>query len=256
MKKLKDDKRHIPYQRGNQRDKSPHYVFLYSDDEVEDEEIPLQLRKQHKSLPKKIEVIIVNLKPEDTLQALSLRYHCTISELKRINNIHKENEIYARRVIKIPVQPFSILTENEKLIDIDDQPDPLPSSSSSAQLIINLSDGNVSKETDINTLILNSVCEPSNKFTSNQDIDINADDETNELLAREPRDSTPEAKVIDSFKCSGADWGLSLIHLILLFLLLGIILPIIYIFYIAEHSDHHIIINNNNSNNDSLIKKI
>ncbi|CAD6208229.1 GSCOCG00010481001-RA-CDS [Cotesia congregata] len=248
MKKLNDDKRNIPYQRGNQRDKSPHYVFLYSDDEVDDEEVPLQVRK-HKSTPRKVEVIVVNLKPEDTLQALALRYHCTISELKRINSIHKENEIFARRTLKVPIQPFSILTETEKLIDIEDEPAALHPSTSNAQLIINLpkSDstlkGFVSKdESDINTLILNSVCEPVNKFTG-PDLDI--DDECNELLPGGSRDSTPEAQVINSLRCSGADWGLSFLHLLLLILLLAIVLPIIYIFYIAEHPQHIIVIDSN-----------
>ncbi|XP_076637742.1 lysM and putative peptidoglycan-binding domain-containing protein 3 isoform X3 [Colletes latitarsis] len=101
------------YQRGNQREGSPHYVFLYSDDENSENEdnIPLQPRTKPTSLPRKVEVINVQLKSEDTLQALALRYRCTISELKRINKIHKENEIFAKRFIKVPIQPFSILSE-------------------------------------------------------------------------------------------------------------------------------------------------
>lgn len=69
------------YQRGNQRDGSPHYVFLYSDDENsgDEESIPLQQRTKLTSLPRKVEVINVPLKPEDTLQALALRYRCTVS---------------------------------------------------------------------------------------------------------------------------------------------------------------------------------
>lgn len=69
------------YQRGNQRDGSPHYVFLYSDDENsgEEENISLQQRTKLTSLPRKVEVINVLLKPEDTLQALALRYRCTVN---------------------------------------------------------------------------------------------------------------------------------------------------------------------------------
>lgn len=77
--------RQMVYQRGNQRDSSPHYVFLYSDDEnSEDEEtakIPLQ--QCNKSLPRKVEVINVPLKSEDTLQALALRYRCTVKFKKK-----------------------------------------------------------------------------------------------------------------------------------------------------------------------------
>ena len=73
--------RQMVYQRGNQRDGSPHYVFLYSDDENsgDEESISLQQRTKLTSLPRKVEVINVLLKPEDTLQALALRYRCMVS---------------------------------------------------------------------------------------------------------------------------------------------------------------------------------
>ena len=72
------------YQRSSQREGSPHYVLLYSEDEnSEDEEnIPLQLHHHHASPPRKVEVINIQLKPEDTLQALALRYRCTVSLIK------------------------------------------------------------------------------------------------------------------------------------------------------------------------------
>lgn len=73
------------YQRGNQKEGSPHYVFLYSDDENsgDEENFPLQPRTGSTSTPRKVEVINVLVKPEDTLQALALRYRCTvISNLK------------------------------------------------------------------------------------------------------------------------------------------------------------------------------
>lgn len=62
------------YQRGNQRDGSPHYVFLYSDDENSEDEETIPLQQCNKSLPRKVEVINVPLKSEDTLQALALRF--------------------------------------------------------------------------------------------------------------------------------------------------------------------------------------
>lgn len=66
------------YLRG--RESSPHYVFLHSDDEsgTDEENISLQTIKRPTSL-RKIQVINVQIKPEDTLQALALRYRCTVS---------------------------------------------------------------------------------------------------------------------------------------------------------------------------------
>lgn len=78
------------YQRGNQREGSPHYVLLYSDDEHSGDEssIPLQPRIKAASLPRKVEVINVPLKSEDTLQALALRYRCTVMITRREQRIH------------------------------------------------------------------------------------------------------------------------------------------------------------------------
>lgn len=72
--------RQMVYQRGNQREGSPHYVFLYSDDEHSgtEDNIPLQPHTKITTLPRKVEVINVQLKSEDTLQALALRYRCTV----------------------------------------------------------------------------------------------------------------------------------------------------------------------------------
>lgn len=61
-------------------------MLLYSDDEYsEDEEnIPLQNRN-HAHAPRKVEVIKVEVQPEDTLQALALKYGCTVSIIMFIN---------------------------------------------------------------------------------------------------------------------------------------------------------------------------
>ncbi|XP_036332154.1 uncharacterized protein LOC118743526 isoform X2 [Rhagoletis pomonella] len=52
----------------------------------------------------------------DTLQALALRFHCSVADIKRINKIDKDNEIYARKVVKIPVTPHSILLETLPIV--------------------------------------------------------------------------------------------------------------------------------------------
>lgn len=72
--------RQTVYHRGNQRDGSPHYVFLYPDDDQSEDEEHFSLQPKNSStLPRKIEVINVQVQSEDTLQALALRYHCKVS---------------------------------------------------------------------------------------------------------------------------------------------------------------------------------
>ncbi|OAD56093.1 LysM and putative peptidoglycan-binding domain-containing protein 4 [Eufriesea mexicana] len=236
------------YQRGNQRDSSPHYVFLYSDDENsgDEETIPLQQRNKSTSIPRKVEVINVLLKSEDTLQALALRYRCTISELKRINKIHKENEIHARRFIKVPIQPFSLLTEtleenqnaqadgNEVSIST---PGEEPENAPIKDPLLNVMKNPVVIElpkAEINTIILNSVCEPLSSYNSNNSLET-ANSECDQLLTS-AESNTEKLHLTDTFRCSGDDCGLSWTQLLGFSLLLGFAGPIIYILYIAEFS--------------------
>lgn len=62
-----------------------------------------------KSTFKEIKTIDKELEEGDTLQNLAIRYHSTIHELKRINKIQNENEIYAKHYIKVPHRPFTML---------------------------------------------------------------------------------------------------------------------------------------------------
>ncbi|XP_033227425.1 lysM and putative peptidoglycan-binding domain-containing protein 3 [Belonocnema kinseyi] len=233
------------YQRGSQRDASPHYVLLYSDDEQsgDEENISLQNRSQSHSSPRKVEVIKIQLQPDDTLPALALKYRCTVSELKRINNIHKDNEIFAHRSIKVPVQPFSILTETlNKIPDGEDKNCIYELESPSTlkeEKIFNLVTTPIvvaPQRSEINNIILNSILEPLPTNETSENVE---DAEDVQLLSPSEREKTPKAHLNDTFSCSGADWGLSWPQLLGVSLLLGLAGPIIYIFYIADASNHH-----------------
>jgi len=256
--------RQMIHQRG--REGSPYYVSLHSDDEsgTDEDSIALQTIKRSTS-GRKIEVINVQVKPEDSLQALALRYRCTvsgkcdlstnkslsigkfflygwmkfqISELKRINKIDKENEIYARPYIKIPVQPFSILTET---LPEDNQGDVVAQCQEEsimrkeAQLIdLDIANAEPSNK-EINTIILNSVCEPLSSYNSANLMEL-SHTEHDRLLSDTERTKVMEPCEPDMFKCSGDTWGLSWTQLLVVSLLLGFAGPIIYILYIAEYS--------------------
>ncbi|KYM97484.1 PREDICTED: lysM and putative peptidoglycan-binding domain-containing protein 3 [Cyphomyrmex costatus] len=227
------------------RESSPHYVFLHSDDEdsADEDIISLQTIKRPTSLRRKIQVINVQVKPEDTLQALALRYRCTISELKRINKIDKENEIYAKPYIKVPVQPFSILTEtsyesqgNNAIITSEQCQEEAPATTNEQLIYLNTtSTSTESSNTEINTIILNSVCEPLSSYNSANAPEI-FHTEHDALLEDVENTGTAESCETNMFKCSGDNWGLSWTQLLVFSLLLSFAGPIIYILYIAEYS--------------------
>ncbi|CAK8676581.1 unnamed protein product [Clavelina lepadiformis] len=54
------------------------------------------------------------IQPNDTLQSFALLYGCTINDIKRANNLIKEQEFHALRRIKIPVKRHGLLTEPEE----------------------------------------------------------------------------------------------------------------------------------------------
>lgn len=97
-------------------------VYIFGDDDIcEDEDVVefemenIRSRKGQRNheLPKETETLFVkrNIEDGDTLQSLSLRYGCPVAELKRANNIIRDQEFYALTSVKIPVKKHSFLVE-------------------------------------------------------------------------------------------------------------------------------------------------
>lgn len=163
--------------------------------------------------------------------------------MKRINKIDKENEIYAKPYIKVPVQPFSILTEalpesqGNNVITTSEQCQKEAPTRMEEQLIDlgATSTSTESSNTEINAIILNSVCEPLSSYNSANTPETPYT-EHDTLLDDNENTETAESCETDMFKCSGDNWGLSWTQLLVFSLLLSFAGPIIYILYIAEYS--------------------
>lgn len=56
--------------------------------------------------------IEAKVEPGDTLASIALRFHCSVADIKRLNKIDKDNEIHARKVVKIPVTVHNVLLDN------------------------------------------------------------------------------------------------------------------------------------------------
>lgn len=238
---------------------------------------------QHKSPPvdRWLEAQIL---PGDTLQAIALRFNCSIPQLKKLNKIDKDNEIYARNVIRVPVTPHSILLETLPRVHT--------SGNSSPKNITN-TPPNVdhvpvvaSKVTLDEKLILaavsNASIQPSSsaatqfpkKSSGKQHRDLSArsneieledlHDETDELVSQplllsgEYDDSIPQPRSLrlpaNDFSCNGSDCDISWICLLVFILALCFAIPLIYVVYVAEHIDkyHHDSFNNINNHSTKL----
>lgn len=183
----------------------------------------------------------------DTLQAIALRFYCSISELKRINHIHKDNEIFARRTIKVPVTPYSVLTE---LIPVH-HPEPTPSTSSrtpnSLQELLQNNEISESDKiiptpeeselsVDCNTVVMNSTIAPSViPYT-----DVEPPEKVTEDTCLLPNNQkiSVEAVVVKELTSHGADFGLKWFHLVCFMLILGVVVPLVYIMFYLDKHEH------------------
>ncbi|CAH0401321.1 unnamed protein product [Chilo suppressalis] len=214
----------------------------------------------HKMKPQE-HYIEAQVQEGDTLQAIALRFYCSISELKRINHIHKDNEIYARRTVKIPVTPYSVLTERLPMTHPGFEPIPSTSAhiqvNNSIQELIQPSSqksNNAKEETsinnsdfaiDCNSVVMNSTLSPSLVPYTDSEV-TEAVSEDTQLLPNKQKISV-EAVVVKELTSHGADLGLKWFHLVCCMLVLGVVIPIVYVMFYLQKPDHEHI--NSTSNN-------
>ncbi|XP_050305340.1 lysM and putative peptidoglycan-binding domain-containing protein 3 isoform X2 [Anthonomus grandis grandis] len=205
------------YRRLDKRDKD-------SGDSSEGEETELFVK--NKSPRREIPTVEKIVEENDTLQSLAIRYRCSIEELKRLNNIHKENEIFARRVVKVPHRPFlealapvhisgtcSPVNSNNpataKLIDID----VLDSKLTEHQQEENLS--------EVNQIIFNSNIAHKESETS-------------------PPGIPQPDPIVSRLSCSGSDCDIPFPALIVFIICLIVAIPFILVFFAVEQHEHHL----------------
>lgn len=195
------------------------------------------------------------VKPGDTLSSLSLKSGCTISHLKRANNLMTDQDFYALSVIRIPVKRYGILSE----VLVMDNNGTTGSQETADLLGLNQDKASVVDDDDGRTSGLSissnghaDGCNDAQKFIQNLDKEVTSIKEVmvkrsggtrtslslanNEipLPLRHPISGTPVAPG-SSFHCDGADGGLTIYHALILALVICILVPVIYVFVAEEH---------------------
>lgn len=192
----------------------------------------------------------------DTLQAIALRFNCTIAELKKINKIDKDNEIFARRTIRVPITPHSVLLETLPKVHSSGNSSP-KSGSGVSQNVTSVLTTKLDEK-----LIVAAVSSASYKIDASYQNLPNAnedhpqeessksymDDDSSfrkPLLSGEYDENLPQPRPVRlpaaDFSCNGSDCDISWICLLVCILALCFAVPLIYVFYIAEHPEkyHH-----------------
>ncbi|GAB1606560.1 lysM and putative peptidoglycan-binding domain-containing protein 3-like [Argonauta hians] len=50
----------------------------------------------------------------DTVQSLSIKYSCPVSELKRVNHLIRDQDLFGRKLVKVPIRKYGHITELHK----------------------------------------------------------------------------------------------------------------------------------------------
>lgn len=156
----------------------------------------------------------------DNLNKLALQYGCKVADIKRVNNLMQEQDLFALKFIKIPVQKHSFLTET--FPEQNDPQEEVPSSSSSptgpqdrAPIEPRLQEVTyflMEADSDIEKLI---------QTTPDQEEDLSENHRKWKRcgFARRHRIS------------QGADWGIQWWNALVAMLLIGVVLPLFYFIY-------------------------
>ncbi|NP_001087174.1 lysM and putative peptidoglycan-binding domain-containing protein 4 isoform X2 [Xenopus laevis] len=159
---------------------------------------------------------------DDNLNKLALQYGCKVSDIKRVNNLITDQDIYALKTIKIPVKVHGLLTERrDELTAFNASAPPEPE-----------------KELSLPSM-------ESRDFT----VYFKAIDQNIEEAAAQTHDLFNESFALDSPSlpptrilgqkqpASGADWGIRWWNAVFIMLLVGIVLPVFYIVYFKTQGD-------------------
>lgn len=85
--------------------------------------------------PKYRNTLEAQIQEGDTLQAIAIRYNCSVADLKRLNKIEREYEIHARKTLKIPLTPDTILLQQHPIVHKSGQSSPKHNSSTNSNNI-------------------------------------------------------------------------------------------------------------------------
>ncbi|KFB48364.1 AGAP005018-PA-like protein [Anopheles sinensis] len=212
--------------------------------------------------------------PGDTLQAIALRFNCSIPQLKKLNKIDKDNEIYARNVIRVPLTPHSVLLETLPRVHTSGNSSPKNITTPNPTAGGGIVPGDTKATLDeklILAAVSNASIQPSSGAVTqfprkssgkHRDptrarsdeiaLDELEDGDNDDHLSSEPLlisgeydDSLPQPRALrlpaNDFSCNGSDCDISWICLLVFILALCFAIPLIYVVYVAEHIEkyHH-----------------
>ncbi|XP_061578633.1 lysM and putative peptidoglycan-binding domain-containing protein 4 [Cololabis saira] len=200
------------------------YTFKRTQDESaatsEDEDLSVvEMRQMKQSSSGNVQLLEREVLDGDNLSKLALQYGCKVADIKRVNNLMQEQDLFGLKSIKIPVQKHSFLTESFPDMHGRQEEVPHPSIASVRPLNRGRSQTRLQEATDF-------------LMEMESDIDklIQTTDQDEDLLDtsdRVGRFGLRRRRLIGH----GADWGIQWWNAVVAMLLIGIVLPLFYVIY-------------------------
>nr|XP_057932648.1 lysM and putative peptidoglycan-binding domain-containing protein 4 [Doryrhamphus excisus] len=176
---------------------------------------PQVCHAQEQDRLRNVHLLELEVSDGDNLNKLALQYGCKVADIKRVNNLIQEQDLFALKSIKIPIPRHSFLTET--YTNLSNSQEETPRSSCRPQERAGalphrheVTNFLIEVDNDIEKLI---------QTTDDQDVDM-LDDKPNRSGLRAQK-----------LKGHGSDWGIQWWNAVIAMLLIGIILPLFYIIY-------------------------
>lgn len=199
--------------------------------------MPLRVQKARQEPTLEAEIL-----PGDTLTSISLRFNCKVQDIKRINKIDKDNEIFAFKVLKVPLTPQNILLDTLPKVHTSGQNS--PTNKEKVANTSSASDAMPSKEKLEEKLLLASV---SNaviaKPADAADLPVTLDNEPSvedSLIDHSQFRGYPTMiRGNDYLSFNGSDCEMNWICLLFCILAVCVIVPLIYVYLVYEHPEEY-----------------
>ncbi|XP_033824054.1 lysM and putative peptidoglycan-binding domain-containing protein 4 isoform X1 [Periophthalmus magnuspinnatus] len=196
----------------------------------EEEELSALELRSYQSPPNHstTQVLERELQLGDNLNKLALQYGCQVADIKRLNNLIQEQDLFALKTIKIPVQKHSFLTEVPPTQDgLPPSPDALPPSPDA--LPPSPEEGSPPAPTHVRE-VAHFLMELDNDMERLIQSTEQEDEELLEVWDRRDHRGHRRQRS-QGVKGQGADWGINWWNAVIAMLLVGIVLPLFYIIY-------------------------
>lgn len=215
------------------------YIYVwrrgdYSELSTDDNDVPLrQPRIRHE------QTLEAEILPNDTLASISLRFNCSVQDIRRLNKIDKDNEIFAFKVLKVPLTAQNILLDTLPKVHRSGQNSP-----SNKEKVATSTDAipNQAKleEKLLVASVSNAVIAKSEDAADSASTSTIHADVQDPLLDRAQFRGYPRtfgAPKNDFISLTDGDCELNWIVLLLVILAICVIVPLIYVYVAYEHPE-------------------